>query len=217
MTSITFFLLIPILAMILLFIIFIFARHNPYQEKHSTKKIILKFWKKFINNLKKIPYDKIFLFLLIHFLYLYYFGEVYFCESDNDTDDEASTDSVNELEKLQAECDREKCLYDNAKERLKSAFLQEDGESATKASVEAGKYKDSYFSNLAKLNELETTLGYANTSSEITEQTGNTWIDKTGRSNDESSSDDDSSNNGDSDKVSLPDKSSNKGFVQNKK
>ena len=130
--------------------------------------------------------------------------DVYLGESDNERYEEGSpgSEDMETLENLQAQCDREKCLYDNAKERVKSAFEKGDLTSVVEASREAGQNKNSYFSKLAELNELETTHGYPITSSEITEQTGN------------ESPDDDSS--GESDKVSLPDRS-NKGFVQSKK
>lgn len=243
MTTITiFFLLIPILGIILLLMYLIFAPHNSYQEKDKaqgtgTEKLTA--GKANGSILKKIPYRELLTIFLIYVVKFFFSDEVYLCESDSDSDEEASLGTGGEndeekLERLKDECDREKFLYDNAKERVKSAFEKWDPKSAYKASnegkkdsffskgdanygsqasVQAGQYKNSYFSKLAELNELETTLGYPITKSEITEQTGNTYIDERGISNE--SSHDDSSNNGESD-VSLPDKS-NKGFVQSKK
>jgi len=72
---------------------------------------------------------------------------------------------------LTDECERSKEMYENSKERFKSAISQGNLNSAAEVARDVGQDKNSYYENLAKLNQLEDSHGYSRTGSEIPRET----------------------------------------------
>lgn len=90
-------------------------------------------------------------------------------ESGSSGTSPTNSESTGGLANLNDQCERNKELYDNAQERLKTAMNKGDLESAAQAARDIGSNKKSYFSNLEQLNRSEDASGLPRTDSRIKE------------------------------------------------